>query len=65
MKDNVLIIKPDKSGLECWVDSAHASEWSNKTASNDTGTAGSKMGYVIQYAGYPCTGLLRCKLRLP
>jgi hypothetical protein len=27
-KDKGLIMKPDKSGLECWVDSAHASEWS-------------------------------------
>jgi hypothetical protein len=28
-------MKPDQSGMECWVDAAHASEWSNKTASND------------------------------
>ncbi len=25
-KDKGLIMKPDKSGMECWVDSAHASE---------------------------------------
>ena len=52
-KDKGLIMKPDKSGLECWVDSAHASEWSNKTASNDPCTARSRMGYVISYAGCP------------
>ena len=52
-KDKGLIMKPDKSGLECWVDSAHASEWSNKTATNDPGTARSRMGYVIRYAGCP------------
>ncbi len=46
-------MKPDKNGLECWVDSAHASEWSNKTANNDPCTARSRMGYVIRYAGYP------------
>ena len=52
-KDKGLIMKPDKSGLECWVDSAHASEWSNKTASNDPSTARSRMGYIIKYAGCP------------
>ncbi len=52
-KDKGLIMKPDKSGMECWVDSAHASEWSNKIASNDPNTARSRMGYVIRYAGCP------------
>jgi hypothetical protein len=39
--------------MECWVDAAHASEWNNKTASNDPNTARSRMGYVITYAGCP------------
>jgi hypothetical protein len=52
-KDKGLIMKPDQSGMECWVDAAHASEWSNKTASNDPSTARSRMGYIIKYAGCP------------
>ncbi len=32
--------------MECWVDAAHASEWNNKTASNDPNTARSRMGYI-------------------
>ncbi len=46
-------MKPDRSGMECWVDAAHTSEWSNKTASNDPSTARSRMGYIIEYAGCP------------
>ncbi len=45
--------KPNQEGMECWVDTAHASEWNNKTASNDPNTARSRMGYVITYAGCP------------
>jgi hypothetical protein len=52
-KDKGLIMTPDKSGMECWVDSAHASELSNKTASNDPSTARSRMGYIIRYLGLP------------
>jgi hypothetical protein len=52
-KDKGLIMNSDKSGMECWVDSAHASEWSNKTASNDLSTARSRMGFIIRYAGCP------------
>jgi hypothetical protein len=29
-KDKGLIMKPNKEGMECWVDASHASEWSNK-----------------------------------
>jgi hypothetical protein len=35
------------------IDAAHASEWNNKTASSDPGTARSRMGCIITYAGYP------------
>jgi hypothetical protein len=52
-QDKGLIMKPDKSGMECWVDASHASEWSNKTASTDPATARSRMGYVIRYGGCP------------
>jgi hypothetical protein len=52
-KDKGLIMKPNQEGMECWVDAAHASEWNNKTASNDPSTARSRMGYVITYAGCP------------
>ena len=43
-------MRPNKNGMECWVDAAHASEWNNKTASNDLNTARSRMGCVITYA---------------
>jgi hypothetical protein len=52
-KHKGLIMRPNKNGIECWVDAAHASEWNNKTASNDQNTARSRMGYVITYAGCP------------
>ncbi len=31
-------MRPNQEGMECWVDAAHASEWNNKTASNDPNT---------------------------
>ncbi len=46
-------MRQNQEGMECWVDAAHASEWNNKTASNDPNTARSRMGYVITYAGCP------------
>jgi hypothetical protein len=52
-KDKGLIMKPNQEGMECWVDAAHASEWNNKTASDDPNTARSRMGYIITYAGCP------------
>jgi hypothetical protein len=41
-----LNMKPNGEGLECWVDASHASEWSNKSAINDSDTARSRMGYL-------------------
>jgi hypothetical protein len=38
-KDKALIMRPNQEGMEFWVDAAHASEWNNKTASNDPNTA--------------------------
>jgi hypothetical protein len=52
-KDKGLIMKPNKEGMEYWVDGAHASEWNNKTASSDPSTARSRMGYIFTYAGCP------------
>jgi hypothetical protein len=34
-KDKGLIMKPNQEGMECWVDAAHATEWNNKTASDN------------------------------
>jgi hypothetical protein len=34
-----LMMKPNQNGLKCWVDASHASEWSSKTAVNDSSTA--------------------------
>jgi hypothetical protein len=52
-QDKGLIMKLNQEGLECWVDASHASEWSNKIASDDSNTARSRMGYLITYAGCP------------
>jgi len=52
-KDKGLIMRPNQEGMECWVDAAHASEWNNKTASDDSSSARSRMGYIITYAGCP------------
>jgi hypothetical protein len=52
-KDKGLIMKPNQEGMECWVDAAHASEWTNKTASSDPSTERSSMGYIITYAECP------------
>jgi hypothetical protein len=52
-KDKGLIMKPNQEGMECWVDAAHATEWNNKTASDNPNSARSRMGYIITYAGCP------------
>jgi len=52
-KDKGLIMRQNQEGMEYWLDAAHASEWNNKTASNDPNTARSRMGYLITYAGCP------------
>jgi len=52
-KDKGLIMRPNQEGMECWVDAAHATEWNNKTASDNPNSARSRMGYIITYAGYP------------
>ena len=52
-QDKGLIMKPNKNGMECWVDASHASEWSNKASREDPNTARSRMGYIITYAGCP------------
>jgi hypothetical protein len=58
-KDWVVLASHKRQGinyeakLECWVDAAHASEWSSKTASDDQYSARSMMGYIKTYAGCP------------
>jgi hypothetical protein len=52
-QDKGLIMKPNREGMEYWVDAAHATEWSNKTAVDDPNTVKSRMGYIIAYAGCP------------
>jgi hypothetical protein len=48
-----LIMRPNQEGMECWVDAAHATEWNNKTASDNPNSARSRMGYIITYSGCP------------
>jgi hypothetical protein len=52
-KQKGLIMKPSQEGMECWVDAAHATEWNNKTASDNPNSARSRMGCIITYAGCP------------
>lgn len=47
------IMKPNKEGMESWVDTSCASEWNNKTASINPNLARSRMGYIVTFAGYP------------
>ncbi len=52
-KDKGLIMRPNQEGMECWVDAAHATEWNNKTASDNPNSARLVGNYTISEAlGY-------------
>jgi len=50
-----IILQPNHSTFDCWVDASHAGEWrkGSKDSMNDATTAKSRIGYLLQYAGCP------------
>jgi hypothetical protein len=54
-RDKGIILRPNKSSFDCWVDASHAGEWRKHGAEseNDATTAKSRTGYVLLYAGCP------------
>ena len=50
--DKGIIFRPDKTGLECFVDADFAGGW-NQADSNNAEAVMSRTGYVIMYAGCP------------
>jgi hypothetical protein len=51
-RDKGLIFKPKQESFECWVDADFAGNW-DPTDSTYPGTARSRTGYIITYAGCP------------
>lgn len=51
--DKGLILKPDESSFQVYVDSDFAGNWDRNTAQDDKATARSRYGYIIMYAGCP------------
>ena len=52
-RDEGIILKPREQSLECYADADFCGLWNKETASEDTSTAKSRMGYLITYAGCP------------
>ena len=52
-RDKGIIIDPTQDSFECFVDADFCGNWDPDTAQDDPGTAKSRTGYVIKYAGCP------------
>mmetsp|Transcript_28700 Transcript_28700/g.41073 ORF Transcript_28700/g.41073 Transcript_28700/m.41073 type:complete len:760 (+) Transcript_28700:1583-3862(+) len=52
-RDKGLILHPNETTFECWVDASHAGEWNRENAIDDPSTAKSRMGFVLMFAGCP------------
>jgi len=50
-----IILRPNQSTFDCWVDASHAGEWrkGSKDSMHDATTAKSRTGYLLQYSGCP------------
>jgi len=50
-----IILRPNQSTFDCWVDASHAGEWrkGSEDSMYDATTAKSRTGYILQYAGCP------------
>ena len=50
-----IILRPNQSTFDCWVDASHAGEWrkGSEDSAYDAMTAKSRTGYLLQYAGCP------------
>jgi len=51
--DKGIILQPNSTSFECWVDASHAGEWNKETAPVDPATAKSRSGYAITLGGCP------------
>ena len=51
--DKGIILQPNSTSFECWVDASHAGEWNKETAPVDQATAKSRSGYAITLGGCP------------
>ena len=51
--DKGIILQPNSTSFECWVDASHAGEWNKETAPVDPATAKSRSGYAITFGGCP------------
>jgi hypothetical protein len=53
--DKGIILRPNQSTFDCWVDASHAGELrkGSKDSTHDATTAKSRTGYLLQYAGCP------------
>jgi hypothetical protein len=54
-RDKGIILKPNKSSFEVYVDADFAGNWDKTIAAEDNSTARSRHGYIITYAGCPVT----------
>ena len=48
-----LILQPNDTSFDCYVDASHAGEWHQLNAENDPTTARSQMGYALMYVNCP------------
>ena len=48
-----LILTPNNTSFDCYVDASHAGEWNRTNAENDPTTARSRSSYVITYSNCP------------
>ena len=51
-RDKWLIFRPKNRSFDCWIDADFAGNWDPKD-SNHPGTARSRTGCIISYAGWP------------
>jgi hypothetical protein len=49
--DKGFLLAPNKHSFECWADADYAGNWNREFAMEDIGTARSRSGYLITYAG--------------
>ena len=59
--DKGFLLSPNEHSFECWADADYAGNWCRDFAMEDIGTARSRSGYLITYAG--CLMRLRSALR--
>jgi hypothetical protein len=63
-KDKGLTMKPDKNGLECWVDSAHNQNGATRQPAMTHALLDPEWDMSLDMLDAPCTVPPRCKLRL-